>query len=227
MMSNHPVVLVTGSAKRLGAAMIRRLHANGYNVIIHYRHSKKEALALCDALNASRAHSAITLQTDLAQIDTLPKLIEDAYQAWQRLDVLINNASEFFPTKVGDTTEQQWNNLMNSNLKAPYFLSQAAAPFLQKTKGCIINISDANISAPRKGYPVYCTAKSGLNTLTQALAEELPNIRINAIALGTTLEINKEVAGPEDESKMNTFIDAIEPLIQQKNTGQIIKINAE
>lgn len=187
-MSNAPVAIITGSAKRLGAEMVRLLHANHYRVVIHYRRSKKEAQALCDACNRTRPHSAVLLPGDLNQFDIYSTLIESAYHTWQRLDVLVNNASEYFSTDISKTTAQQWDALINSNLKAPYFLSQAAAPYLKKTKGCIINISDVNALRPLKNYPVYCAAKAGLNMLTQALAKELaPDIRVNAVAPGPTI----------------------------------------
>ena len=236
-MSNSPVAFVTGSARRLGAAIVRTLHAHQYNVVIHYRASEKKALALCEQCNALRADSAITLQADLADMTGLEKLMEGAHQAWQRLDVLVNNASEYFPTDVGHTTEQQWDDLVISNLKAPYFLAQAAAPFLKKTHGCIINMSDINSFRPLKNHAVYCAAKAGLNSLTHGLAKALgPEIRVNAVAPGP-------IPWPEelDEKSQQTMIEhsvlkrlgtpddiasAILFLIQQPHiTGETLKVD--
>lgn len=228
-MSNLPVAIVTGSAKRLGAAIIEAIHANQYNIIIHYRHSENEAKTLCEACNNIRTHSAITLQADLNHFETYTTLIATAQQHWGRLDVLVNNASEYFPTSIGTATEQQWNDLINSNLKAPYFLSQAAIPYLQQSKGCIINISDVNGVKPLKCYPIYCTAKAGLNMLTRSLAKELaPDIRVNAVAPGPTRFSSsrhqeqtalKRVAEPEE------IADAVLFLIQHHYiTGEILNV---
>lgn len=237
MKSNQPVVLITGAAKRLGAAIVRYLHAHHYDVIIHYRHSATEAEALCQACNVARAHSAITLPADLNQAEACRRLVDQAYHAWQRLDVLINNASDYFPTPVGKTTEQQWNDLINSNLKAPYFLSQAAAPYLQQTHGCIVNISDVNALRPLPHYPIYCAAKAGLNMLTQALAKELaPEVRVNAVAPGlTTYSHHKNIQDKKKRSGQTLLKRPADPeeiahavlfLIQnQYITGQTVNVD--
>lgn len=188
MKSNRPVALITGAAKRLGRTFAQTLHNKEYNVVIHYRHSKTEAQTLCHELNNIRANSALTVQADFIHSHSASKVIEAAIQQWQRLDVLINNASDYFPTEISDATETQWQALMDSNLKAPYFLSQQAAPYLRDTQGSILNISDVNAFRPIKNYSIYCTAKAGLNMLTEALALELgPEVRVNAIAPGPTL----------------------------------------
>lgn len=209
MKSNLPVALITGAAKRLGAEIACALHAHHYNVVIHYRHSKTQADALCQQLNSTRANSAIGLQADFTTTDSLPTLANAAYAKWQRLDVLINNASEYFPTVVGETTERQWQMLINSNLTAPYFLTQAALAYLQEAQGCIVNISDVNAYRPLKDYPVYSTAKAGLNMLTKALARELGSaIRVNAVAPGPTLWPEGEHT-PDDAAKLKSIAHTI------------------
>ncbi len=180
--------LITGGARRIGAEVARLLHANGMNIIIHCRSSRQDADALCDELNAAREDSARVVQLDLDDTAALPELIELSAGMWNRLDVLINNASSFYPTPVGSITEADWDNLFNSNLKAPLFLSQAAAPFLQETSGCIVNMVDVHAFRPMSKHPVYCAAKAGLVMLTQSLARELgPSIRVNAVAPGAIL----------------------------------------
>ncbi len=185
---NNKVVLITGGAKRIGAETARTLHAAEMNIVIHYRSSEQAADELCYELNAIRENSAAVVQADLDDEHIYGQLIEDAVQAWGHLDVLINNASSFFPTEVGSITLGHWHNLMNSNLKAPLFLSQAATPFLKETKGCIINMVDIHAFRPMKKHPVYCAAKAGLAMLTQSLAKELgPEIRVNGIGPGAIL----------------------------------------
>lgn len=184
----QPVALITGAARRIGAAIAAYLHQQGYNVVLHYCHSKSDIETLAKKLNDNRQHSAIMLQADLLQIAQLPELITSAGAAWGRLDVLVNNASSYFPTIMGTTDEQQWDDLFGSNLKAPFFLAQAAVPWLQKTCGCIINITDVNAHQPVRQYPVYSAAKAGLWMLTRALAQDLaPAIRVNAVAPGTII----------------------------------------
>ena len=182
------VALITGAARRIGATIARYLHAQGMNVIIHYYQSELAAKRLQEDLNAIRSDSATILKADLNQIKALPALIGAAHNIWQRLDVLINNASRFYPTPVGSVTELQWDDLFASNLKAPFFLAQAAAPYLRQQQGCIINIADIHGERPLESYPVYSCAKAGLIMLTKALAKELgPDIRVNAVAPGAIL----------------------------------------
>jgi pteridine reductase len=179
---------VTGSSKRIGAATVRLLHDANYNVIIHCRSSRQEADELAIDLNKQRVNSANVIQGDLNDEKIYSTLIDQAYQCWGRLDVLINNASSFFPTPVGSITMDNWNNLINSNMKAPLFLSQAAAPYLKQTHGCIINMIDVHGQRPMKEHPVYCAAKAGLAMLTMSLAKELgPEIRVNGVAPGAIL----------------------------------------
>ena len=180
--------LVTGSAKRVGAAIAQTLHQAGYNVIIHCRLSRPAADALAAELNSTRADSAKVIQGDLNNETIYNSLIEQAYACWNRLDVLVNNASSFFPTPLGSITLDDWNNLVNSNMKAPLFLSQAAAPYLRQVNGCIINMVDVHAQRPMKQHTVYCAAKAGLSMITQSLAKELgPEIRVNGVAPGAIL----------------------------------------
>ena len=187
MMSKNlaPVVLVTGGAKRVGAAIVKRLHQEGWRVAIHYRASAADANALAAMLNASRADSAITVQADLLHTETLPALVERVVATYGRLDALVNNASTFYKTLVADFTEADWVALIGSNLKAPLFLSQAAAPHLKASGGCIVNITDIHAERPMAEYLIYNVAKAGLRGLTHALAGDLaPEVRVNAVAPG-------------------------------------------
>lgn len=192
---NNKVVLITGGAKRVGAAITRSLHQHGANVMLHYNTSRTEAEALQRELNQARADSLTIMQADLLQTAQLPKLIHATLAAYGRLDVLINNASSYYPTALGNIDEQQWEELTGSNLKAPLFLSQAAADALYASRGCIVNITDMHIERPKKHYIVYSAAKAGLVSLTKSLAQELaPNVRVNAVAPGPVLwpEDNQE-----------------------------------
>ncbi len=181
-------VLITGAAHRIGATTARRLHGVGANIVLHYRGSRDAARALQDELNGQRKDSVVLVQADLLDIEKLSSLAKQAHETWGRLDVLINNASTFYPTPVGSVDERQWDDLIGTNLKAPFFLSQAAAPFLTRSRGCIVNIVDVHAERPLKEHPVYSIAKAGLGMLTRALAGELgPNIRVNGIAPGAIL----------------------------------------
>lgn len=188
MLKSNPenkVVLITGGAKRVGAAICRELHANGANLMIHYKSSVTEARALQAELNLQRPNSAAIIQGDLLNIAIAPSLVHETIQHFGRLDVLINNASTYYPTELGNINEENWHDLVGSNLKAPMFLAQAAAAELRKNAGCIVNITDMHIERPKKGYIVYSVAKAGLVTLTKSLAHELsPEVRVNAVAPG-------------------------------------------
>lgn len=187
-MSNNPVVLITGAAHRIGATTARLLHQNDMNIVLHYRASRAKAQALQKELNEQRENSVILIQADLHITNGLSALIEESVKAWGRLDTLINNASSFYPTKMGDANEEQWDDLIGSNLKAPFFLSQAATPHLKKNNGCIVNIVDIHAERPLKTYPIYSMAKAGLVMMTKSLACELgPEVRVNAIAPGAIL----------------------------------------
>ena len=179
------VVLISGGAKRVGAAICRRLHGEGANLMIHYRSSAAEAEALRDELNRQRPDSAALVQGDLHDIDRLPDLVAATIRRFGRLDVLINNASSFYPTMVGEIAEKDWHDLVGTNLKTPLFLSQAAAEALRHHHGCIVNITDIHAERPMKSYVVYSIAKAGLVGLTKSLAHELgPEVRVNAVAPG-------------------------------------------
>ena len=182
------VVLVTGAARRIGAAIVTRLHAEGARLAIHYRSSSADAEKLADALNAIRKDSAATFAADLCNTDALPRLVAEVVDWGYGLDVLVNNASTFYPTPVGTITERHWQDLVGSNLKAPLFLSQAAVPALRKSRGSIINLVDIHAQRPLRDHTVYGSAKAGLVMLTRALAKDLaPDIRVNGVAPGAIL----------------------------------------
>ncbi len=184
----NKVILITGGAKRVGAAICRMLHAGGAKLMIHYRQSASEARALQAELNLQRPNSVAIIHGDLLNLAVLPKLVQETVQHFGRLDVLINNASSYYATELGDIGDDQWQDLIGSNLKAPLFLSQAAAAELTKTKGCIVNITDMHVERPKKGYVVYSVAKAGLVTLTKSLAHEMaPDVRVNAVAPGPVM----------------------------------------
>lgn len=196
------VALVTGSARRIGAVTTRKLHEVGATVIVHYRNSSTEAKKLCAELNQIRSDSCYLQQGDLLEIKSLPKIIDSIIKQAGRLDILINNASSFYATPVGEISEDDWDKLMGSNLKAPLFLSQAAAPHLKKNNGCIVNMVDVHGFRPLKNYPVYSAAKAGLLMLTQSLARELgPEVRVNGIAPGAILWPESEAADMQAEQQ--------------------------
>ena len=177
--------LVTGAARRVGAAIARRLHALGGSVMVHHRGGSDEACDLVAQLNSLRPGSACSAALDLSDTAALPGLVESVFAAFGRLDGLVNNASSFFPTPLGEITEAQWNDLLDSNLKAPLFLSQAAAPALIAARGAIVNIVDIHADRPLKDYVLYSAAKAGLAGLTRSLALELaPHVRVNGVAPG-------------------------------------------
>ncbi len=183
-----PVALITGSAKRLGRQTAITLHGAGYNVIIHCNQSRQAADDLAQMLNQQRANSAAVLQADLLDESRWLSLAEEAISCFGRLDVLVNNASSFFPTAVAQATTAQWQDLFGSNVKAPYFLSQALAPQLAKQQGAIINMVDIHAEKPLPGHSLYCMAKAALLMMTKSLALELaPTIRVNGIAPGAIL----------------------------------------
>ena len=180
-------VLITGAARRIGAAIARYLH-NRMNIILHYHTSAKAARELQTELEIKRPDSVHLMQADLANISTFESLINQAAEVWGGIDVLINNASSFYPTPLGKVTESEWNDLFDSNVKGPFFLTQAVLPWLKASKGSLINIADIHAERPLKGYPVYCMAKAAVVMMTQSLARELaPQIRVNAIAPGAII----------------------------------------
>jgi len=235
------VVLITGGAKRVGAAIGRLLHAAGANLMIHYRSSVDEARALQDELNAIRPDSVALIQADLLDVNGLPSLINQTVATFGGLDVLVNNASSFYPTPIGSITMKDWDNLMGSNLLAPMFLSQAAAPELKKRRGCIVNIADIHAERPMKSYVVYSVAKAGVVGLTKSLARELgPLVRVNAVAPGPIMwpqddpnfdevsrqrivshTILKTAGGPDDIARAVRFFAIDAPYV----TGQVLAVD--
>ena len=189
-----PTILITGAARRVGAVIARTLHAAGANVALHYRSSRSEAEQLATTLNTSRPESALAIGADLGDSAALQSLVAEVAERFGRLDGLVNNASSFFATPIGKIDEAAWQQLIDSNLKGPLFLAQAAAPYLAKHGGAIVNITDIHVERPLKGYAVYSSAKAGLVGLTRSLAIELaPRVRVNAVAPGA-------IVWPEDGS---------------------------
>ena len=235
------VILITGGARRVGAAICRLLHAHGARLMIHYRSSHAEARSLQAELNLARPQSVGIIHADLHNIAMLNGLVHETVQHFGRMDVLINNASSYYPTEIGEIGEREWDDLIGSNLKAPLFLSQAAATELRKHQGCIVNITDMHVERPKKGYVVYSVAKAGLATLTRSLAHELgPEVRVNAVAPGPVLwpennpqfdevyrqrvisqTLLKRVGDPEDIAKAVRFLIQDAPFI----TGQVIAVD--
>jgi len=232
-------VLITGAARRVGAVLARAMHAAGANIVLHYRSSGDDALALERELNGVRRGSATRVECDLLEVAQLPALATAAARAFGGLDVLINNASTFYPTPVGDITEIDWDDLVGTNLKAPLFLAQAAASALHERRGLIINLADIHGMQPLRRYPVYSVAKAGLIMLTRALARELgPHVRVNAVAPGpvmwpedgldTALQENimrktalKRPGSPEDVARACLFFATQAPYI----TGQVLAVD--
>ncbi|MBJ6979905.1 pteridine reductase [Luteimonas sp. MC1895] len=188
MPGGHPVALVTGAARRVGAAIARRLHAEGYDLALHYRGSAGEAAALVAGLEAARAGSVLPLQAELAEFDRLPELVARTVGRYGRLDALVNNASGFAPAAFGDIHPAHWDAMMAVNAKAPFFLAQAAAPHLRKARGAIVNLSDVYAQTPRADLATYATSKGALEAATRALAVAMaPEVRVNAVAPGAIL----------------------------------------
>ncbi|MGB9092632.1 MAG: pteridine reductase [Gallionella sp.] len=235
------VVLVTGGAKRVGAAICRRLHAAGARLAIHYRSSDQEALALQKELNKLRPDSTVVFQADLLDLHALPQLVHKVVRHFGQLDALVNNASSFYATLLAEINESQWHDLLGTNLKAPLFLAQAAAPELRRRHGCIVNITDIHAERPMHGHLLYSVAKAGLVALTKGLAQEMaPQVRVNAVAPGVIVwpesadwmdeeERRKIVAHtllkregePDDIARTVAFLISDAPYI----TGQIIAVD--
>ncbi len=232
-------ILITGGARRVGAEIARTLHAAGARILIHYRSAAISAASLAGELNGARPGSAALVSADILDDEAPEKLVGAALEHFGRLDVLINNASTFYPTPIGKITRDAWDDLLGSNLRAPLFLSQAAAPHLALQRGLIINIVDIHGLRPLKGYPVYSIAKAGLAMLTRSLARELgPDVRVNGIAPGPVLWAEhgldesmkrdivsrtalKRTGSPEDIARTALFLARDAPYI----TGQIIAVD--
>lgn len=188
MEASRPVVLITGAARRVGARIARLLHARGFDLALHHRSSAEEMAALVAELDAARPGSCLVLQAELAEFDRLPELIAQTIGRFGRLDALVNNASAFYPTPVGEITPQHWDELFASNARAPLFLTQAAAPHLAASGGAVVNLVDIYAERPLARHPVYCMAKAALLAMTRSLAVELgPRVRVNAVAPGAVL----------------------------------------
>lgn len=233
--------LVTGGAKRVGAAIVRRLHTAGAQVAIHFRHSATEAFFLRDALNEEREDSVICVQADLLEQDSLSRMVDEVVGRFGRLDVLVNNASSFYASPLAGIDETQWNDLVGTNLKAPLFLAQAAAPELRRRHGGIVNIVDIHAERPMQGHLLYSMAKAGLVALTKGLAQELaPQVRVNGVAPGVIIwpegdewndeekrrkivahTLLKREGSPEDIARAVHFLVADAPYI----TGQVIAVD--
>lgn len=235
------VVLVTGGAKRVGAAICRRLHAAGAQLAVHFRSSEQEALDLQKELNELRMQSAELFQADLLDLNALPQLVHKVIEKFGRLDGLVNNASSFYATPLSDVDEQQWHDLLGTNLKAPLFLAKAAAAELSRRNGCIVNIADIHAERPMHGHLLYSTAKAGLVALTKGLAQEMaPLVRVNAVAPGVIVwpvneawmdeeqrrkivahTLLKREGDPDDIARTVRFLMDEAPYI----TGQIIAVD--
>ena len=234
-----PVVLITGAAKRIGAELARLFSSKGFACIIHYNNSKKEAESLSRLLNENSPARCYTVQGNLNSPDTVAKISEFCYELG-RLDVLINNASSFYPTPLEQCDQSQWDDLINSNLKSPFFIAQALAPLLKKSKGSIINISDMHARQALINHPIYTIAKAGNIAMTKTLAKELaPEIRVNSVAPGAILwpehetdDIDKQQSvlskvplgrlGTESDIAKTTYFLAVDA---EYMTGQTIAVD--
>ena len=235
------VVLITGGARRVGAAICRLLHASGANLMLHYRSSADAARALQAQLNQARPDSVALIQADLLKASADSSVVTETVKRFGQLDVLINNASSFYPTPIGEITDELWDDLVGTNLKIPLFLSQAAAPHLKRTQGCIVNIVDIHADRPLRSYAVYSTAKGGLLALTRALACDLaPEVRVNGVSPGAIVwpederwsdelarqriihtTLLKRIGEPEDIARTVRFLVYDAPYV----TGQVIAVD--
>jgi len=236
---NGKAALITGAARRVGAAIARKLHAAGANIVLHYRSSAEAAEAISKELNEQRPNSVVIVEADLLDVGQLQALPEIATSTFGSLDILVNNASTFYPTPVGDITEIDWHDLMGTNLKAPLFLSQAASSALRISNGLIVNIADIHGQQPLARHTVYSLAKAGVIMLTKSLARELgPSIRVNAIAPGPVMwpedGMDKELqakiidrtalkrgGSPDDVARAVLFFATEAPYV----TGQILAVD--
>ena len=235
----NKTILITGAAKRIGKEMAKAFFDRGWDIVIHFNNSIEDALSLADQMNAQRSNSALIIQANLDHAKDIEKLADQALSKNSRIDALINNASTFYPTPIGNFTEDNWEALMGSNLKAPLFLIQAFCEELKKNNGFIINVTDINVDKALINHSIYLAAKSGLQTLTRALAKELaPDIRVNAIAPGAileppnvewTIEQKNKIINSVPMARMGTEKDIVDAAIYLSEaeyvTGQILNID--
>lgn len=235
----RPVALITGAGRRVGAVIARTLHAAGYDLALHYRHSADAAQSLADELEQQRADSTTLVHAELAELDALPGLVGSVLARFGRLDALVNNASAFYPTPVGSATPAQWNELFASNAQAPFFLAQAATPALRRAGGAIVNLVDIYAERPLANHPIYCMAKAALLAMTRALALDLgPQVRVNAVAPGAVMWPSegksyddkqamlertplKRAGSPEDVASAVLWLLRDAPFV----TGQVIRVD--
>lgn len=239
MTTNNKTLLITGGAKRIGQEIAKTMHQAGYNIMVHFRSSAAMANNLVNEFNKARENSASSVQADMLDINSIPKIVDATIEKFGRIDCLINNASTFYPTPIQLINEEYWDDLIGSNLKAPIFLVKEAAPHIKEQQGSIINIVDIYAERPLENHPIYCAAKSGLQNLTKSLARDLaPDIRVNAIAPGAILWPEntmsekaqkkllkrvplKRVGEPQDIAKTAKFLIMDAPYI----SGQIIAVD--
>lgn len=237
--SSRPAVLITGAAKRIGATIAQRLHAAGMNVGLHYRGSESEARALAAELEKIRPDSTELLCCDLADIEQLAPMVAAMQRRFGRLDALVNNASSYFRTPVGEITAKDWDALFSANAMGPLFLSQAAAEALAERNGCIVNLVDIYAERPLEQHTVYCMAKAALVMMTRSLARELgPAVRVNAVAPGNmlwsdnpvkaeTLSVVEERTALGRQGSPDDIAEAVRWLIADAPyvTGEIIRVD--
>ena len=237
--SRTPLALVTGAARRIGAVIARTLHERGCDVLLHFHTSEGEARVLADELNKNRPGSAKLVSADLVDPDSVKKLVQYVRGQGECLDVLVNNASRFYPTPVEEATQEQWDDLFGSNLRGPFFLTQALVPELRAAQGSVINIVDIHADKPMRKHPVYCMAKAGLAMMTKSLARELgPDIRVNGVSPGAIMwpeneppqtvrqfildrTVMKRLGDPQDIAGAVAYLAFDAPYV----TGQIISVD--
>lgn len=239
MSAARPVALITGAAKRIGAQIARRLHGAGYDLALHHRASTSPMQGLVAELEGRRPRSVLVLQCELGNADALPGLVADTLARFGRLDALVNNASAFHPTPMGEATAAHWDELFAANARAPFFLSQAAAPHLRASGGAIVNLADIYGERPLRNHTIYCMAKAALLMLTQSLAKELgPEVRVNAVAPGAVMWPEQGKAEHEKAAMLASTVlkragdpddvaEAVRWLLQDARytTGQVIRVD--
>ena len=194
-------VLITGAARRIGASIARTLHQRGCDVFLHFQNSAESVSELADQLNRQRTDSAVIVRADLGVADDIARLADTVRARSGVLDLLVNNASRFFPTTIGETSLSQWDDLMNSNLRGPYFLTQALLPELSTAGGSVVNLLDIHAERPMHGHAVYCMAKAGLQMMTLAMAKDLgPQIRVNGVAPGAILWPEQDISSADQQN---------------------------